>query len=315
MNPMAHSLSRVFEAIFVTSVMMICVPNVSAFAQGTQQLLDANGLLDRALENRDHAAVDGLLDPEFSWVFPDGSHYYRPDILRSLPMPRAGIGNGAEVMERIYGTKVGVIQVFSGPFRGLRVWARRSAGWRIVHMHELDTTRADSPAPAVPLAQGFRYRDTLTADQLPDCENPCTVMPYEPTTPRSKATLDSWMGQEVASAAMDINPEDGWAYYVADENVGQRSGNGGQGNPKLRRIATTLRRIEAGVEKSAQSVVLHMRLVDLEDAVLMVMIGQPLDGKPSWNSRVFVPNVDRYQMAASYGTIIRDVPSYRQLLE
>ncbi len=72
MNPMAHSLSRVFEAIFVTSVMMICVPNVSAFAQGTQQLLDANGLLDRALENRDHAAVDGLLDPEFSWVFPDG---------------------------------------------------------------------------------------------------------------------------------------------------------------------------------------------------------------------------------------------------
>ena len=67
--------------------------------------------------------------------------------------------------------------------------------------------------------------------------------------------------------------------------------------------------------KSAQSTVLQMRLIDLDDAVLMVMLGQPLDGKPFYASRVLVNRDGRYQMAASYHTDIQDSPSFRLVME
>jgi hypothetical protein len=47
----------------------------------------------------------------------------------------------------------------------------------------------------------------------------------------------------------------------------------------------------------------------------MVMLGQPLDGKPFYASRVLVNRDGRYQMAASYHTSIQDSPSFRLVME
>ena len=269
-------------------------------------LLAANAALDEAFLGGNTGAVDGLLDPEFTWVFKDGSHAFRSDVVRLLPTPGTSNGEEQEIQERIYG-KVGVVQVFSGTARALRVWANRSDGWKLVHINELDVSSEYAN-------RGGAYRDTLPNDQLPDCVNPCTTIPYQPSTPGSQAAMESWQGQEIAAATMNMSYEDGWAYYAAAENVGQFNGRPA-GNPKQVRLENTFRRIEQGIAKSAQSTVLQMRLIDLDDAVLMMMLGQPLDGKPFYASRVLVNRDGRYQMAASYHTNIQDSPSFRLVME
>ncbi len=269
-------------------------------------LLATNAALDEAFRSGNTEAVDGLLDPEFSWVFKDGSYTFRSDVVRLLPAPGTSNGEEQEIHERIYG-KVGVVQVFSGTTRGLRVWANRSDGWKLVHINELDV------GPEYASRRGA-YRDSLPNEQIPDCVNPCTTIPYQPSTPGSQAAMESWQGQEIAAATMNMSYEDGWAYYAAEENVGQFNGRPA-GNPKQVRLENTFRRIEEGIAKSAQSTVLQMRLIDLDDAVLMIMVGQPLDGKPFYVSRVLVNRDGRYQMAASYHTDIQDSPSFRLVME
>ncbi|MGI9257272.1 MAG: nuclear transport factor 2 family protein, partial [Gammaproteobacteria bacterium] len=262
--------------------------------------------LDEAFRDGATETVDGILDPEFTWVFKDGSHAFRSDVVRLLPAPGTSNGEEQEITERIYG-KVGVVQVFSGTVRALRVWANRPDGWKLVHINELDV----SPEYAT---RGGAYRDSLPNEQLPDCVNPCTTIPYQPSTSGSQAAMESWQGQEIAAATMNMSYEDGWAYFAAEENVGQFNGRPA-GNPKQVRLENTYRRIERDVTKSAQSTVLQMRLIDLEDAVLMVMVGQPLDGKPFYASRVLVNRDGRYQMAASYHTDIQDAPAFRLVME
>ena len=276
----------------------------SAAQEGDLQV--ANATLDEAFNESNSEVVESLLDPEFTWVFKDGSHASRSDVIRLLPAPGTSNGEEQEIHVRIYG-KVGVVQVFAGTTRALRVWANRPDGWKLVHINELDV----GPEYAT---RGGAYRDTLPNDQLPDCVNPCTTIPYQPSTPGSQAAMESWQGQEIAAATMNMSYEDGWAYYAAEENVGQFNGRPA-GNPKQVRLENTFRRIERGIEKSAQSTVLQMRLIDLDDAVLMVMLGQPLDGKPFYASRVLVNRDGRYQMAASYHTDIQDAPSFRLVLE
>ena len=270
------------------------------------ELLATNAALEEAFRAGDTDGVDVLLHPEFTYVFKDGSHAFRSDVVRLLPTPGTSNGEEQEIHERIYG-QVGVVQVFSGTTRALRVWNNTGGGWMLVHINELDV----APEYAT---RGDAYRDTLSTDQLPDCVNPCTTIPYQPSTPGSQGAMDSWKGQEVAAASMNMSYEDGWAYFAAEENVGQFNGRP-SGNPKQVRLENTYRRIEQGVAKSAQSTVLQMRLIDMDDAVLMVMIGQPLDGKPFYASRVLVNRDGRHQMAASYHTDIQDAPAYRQVLE
>lgn len=176
-------------------------------------LLATNAALDEAFQSANSDSVDGLLDPEFTWVFKDGSHAFRSDVVRLLPTPGTSNGEEQEITERIYG-KVGVVQVFSGTVRALRVWANRVDGWKLVHINELDV----SPEYAT---RGGAYRDSLPNEQLPDCVNPCTTIPYQPSTSGSQAAMESWQGQEIAAATMNMSYEDGWAYYAAEENVGQ----------------------------------------------------------------------------------------------
>ncbi|MFL2553931.1 MAG: nuclear transport factor 2 family protein [Candidatus Rariloculaceae bacterium] len=302
-------MSRFFSIIAMAipvfiSLSAVLTPAISE-AQSTDLLL-SNAMLDEALADDDARTVDQLLDPEFTWVFKDGSHAFRSDVVRLMPVPGTSNGEEQEIMERIYG-KVGVLQVFSGTVRGLRVWANRPDGWRLVHINELDVSSQFA-------SRNGAYRDTLPNEQLPDCVNPCTIIPNHPSTPGAQAAMESWQGQEIAAASMNMSAEDGWAYYVADENVGQFNGRP-SGNPKQVRIDGTYARIERGVAKSAQSTVLQMKLVDLDDAVVMVMIGQPLDGKPFYASRVLVKRGGRYQMAASYHTDIQAAPRFRQMLE
>jgi hypothetical protein len=138
-------------ALVVTGLTAALIPAIGA-AQG-DDLLASNAALDEAFADGDAGAADRLLDPEFTWVFKDGSHAFRSDVVRLLPTPGTSNGEQQDIMERIYG-KVGVLQVFSGTVRGLRVWANRPDGWKLVHINELDV----SPEYATP---GGAYRASL----------------------------------------------------------------------------------------------------------------------------------------------------------
>ena len=66
-------------------------------------LLTANAALDEAFRNGNTEAIDGFLDPEFTWVFKDGSQAFRSDVVRLLPVPGTSNGEEQEIMERTYG--------------------------------------------------------------------------------------------------------------------------------------------------------------------------------------------------------------------
>jgi hypothetical protein len=273
----------------------------------TQTVLDANAAFDTALSRNNRAALDALLDPEFTWIFPDGSFYGRSDTLMALPdAASSATGEAISVAERVYG-RVRAVEVSSGLVRALRIWVMRPEGWRLIHVNELVKApeRDGGPAPYRPA-----YRDTVP---VPDCDNPCDTVPYTPTTQRSLDALRSWQRQELGGHTMDM---DLWGSYVTDDWVAYRAG--GVANPKERRIRLTNRRADNGVTGTAQATVLQMRLYDLEDAVLMVSLTQGLRGRPEYRTRIFVHDGERadggarFKMAESYGQAIASSPVFER---
>jgi len=273
--------------------------------------IDANAAFDAALAAGNRAALDGLLDAEFSWIFPDGSFYGRADTLQARPASATSkTGQAARVAERAYG-RVRVLEVSSALAMGLRVWVQRPEGWRVIHINELQAAapRAGGAAPAAAAAPA--YRDTVA---VPDCKNPCESVPYVPTTPRNRDALLSWQQQELGSHLMDMAL---WGSYVTDNWVSQRAGTPAQ--TKEARIRETNRRAEQGTRRSSQATVLQMRLTDLDDAVLMVALTQVLRGKPEYRSRIFVHDGTRadggprYKMAESYGQVVADSPAFERV--
>jgi hypothetical protein len=287
--------------------LVIVLLALTASASHAQTVLETNAAFDTALTGRDRARLEGLLDPEFTWVFPDGSFYSRLDTLLAMPASATGkTGQPSRVAERAYG-RVRVLEVSSALMMGLRVWVQRPEGWRLIHINELETAppRDNAPASAAPVR-----RDTAA---VPACDNPCTSVPYVPSTPRSRDALLSWQQQELGSHLMDMTL---WGSYVTDGWVSQRGGNPAQS--KQARIRGTLRRVEQGTTRNAQAAVLQMRLVDLEDAVLMVSLTQGDNEPPEYRSRIFVHDGTRadggprYKMAESYGQTVAGSPSFER---
>jgi hypothetical protein len=271
--------------------------------QETRPVLSANADFDAALARGDRAAMDALLDAEFTWIFSDGRFYGRSDTLQALPPSASSqTGEPVRVAERAYG-RVRAVEVASGLVRELRIWVLRPEGWRLMHTNEI-VQRAPRTAAAAPAGARPAYRDTVA---VPACDNPCEFVPYVPTTQRSRDALLSWQQQELGSHLMDMEL---WGSYVTDDWISQRTGS--PENSKTGRINGTLARVEQGVTRSAQSTVLQMRLYDFEDAVVMVALTQLLRGRPEYRSRIFVHDgvrADggaRYKMAESYGQAVAE---------
>ena len=285
--------------------LLLTIGSVESHAQNA---LAANTAFDTALAAEDRAALDTFLDPEFSWIFPDGSFYGRSETLAALPASAPSTtGEPISVTERAYG-RVRALEVSSGLVRALRIWIMRSDGWRLIHMNELvkGVEPEGDPGPYRPA-----YRDTVS---VPDCDNPCETVPYVPATQRSRDVLLSWQQQELGGHTMDM---DLWGAYVTDDWVAQRAG--GSRNSKTRRIALTDRREANGVTSTAQSTVLQMRLYDLNDAVLMVSLTQGLRGRPQYRTRIFIRDGERadggplYKMAESYGQSVVGTPVFERI--
>ncbi len=287
-------------------------------------VIQANGLLVRAFERDDTATVARLLDADFTWIDAHGVLRSKEEVLQGLPpiaaaagagadksgaggdlpagksaathKPGSGIWSDAKVTEHTYGT-AGVILVARGKTHILRVWVKRPAGWRLLHINEINQL-AQAPAgdAAVPSEAGV----------VTPCVNPCKSVPFTPPTPAEQAALSSWQAMETGSAVRDM---DAWGREVTDDCLIVDSA-GSDPLSKADRMAKTLKQKENGVRTNEAVPLVMARMFDFGDTVMMVSEHQPYGGKPYWATRLWSNRDGHYQMFISFHTSIEDVPAF-----
>jgi hypothetical protein len=260
-------------------------PGATSAADDEQAVRNADRLLDEAIEGRSVAALEGLLDPEFSWITPAGVFRSRASVLAALPAPAIVVGGDAPAAEaRRLGSNIVVVQRHADKTHVMRVWARRPSGWRALHASEV--------------IEGERVVYGGTMIGAADCRNPCKVVPFVPANPTEKAVIDAWQAQQ-------SGPEL-WARHIPDDNVA-RTSNGTY--TKADRIAVQLQQVQAGTIV-APSPLISARIWEFGDSALMIALQPRAVGKPFWGSRVFELRNGTWVMAESYQTTIQDMPPF-----
>jgi hypothetical protein len=172
--------------------------------------------------------------------------------------------------------------------RFLRIWVKRSAGWR--EFVDLDTPISPKTAPAsVEMAAGQG-----------DCENPCRTVPYKPTTAMDKAILADWQKTKMEEWHPDAVD---WPMHIADEfliinNTTMRN--------KPERVAIAQKQQAAGVGTPGDPIT-FMEIHDFgDDAAVMISHHVPhRGGKPYYNVRVWTLRDGRWQLAVSQQSSIQ----------
>jgi hypothetical protein len=231
------------------------------------------------------------------------------------PKPASGLWSDAKVVEHVYGQSsgqaagqsagqaigasgpAGVILIARGKVHILRVWVKRSTGWRLLHVNEI-TQLAQAPAgdAAVPSEAGV----------VTPCINPCKSVPFTPPTPADQAAFSSWQQMETGSSVRDM---DVWGAQVTDDCLIVDSA-GSDPLTKAERMAKTLKQKEAGVRTNEAVPLLQARMFDFGDTVMMVSEHQPYGGKPYWATRLWTNRSGHYQMFISFHTTIQGVPAF-----
>jgi hypothetical protein len=259
-------------------------PPAATASEDEQAARDADRALGEALARADRDAAGSLLDPEFSRVSPSGVLQTREAVLAEMPEPLVTGASEAETSVRRLGSHIVVVQYHNGKAHVMRVWVRRSSGWRVLHASEL--------------SEGERVVYGGTMMGAADCINPCKVVPFVPANATEKAVMESWQAQQTG-------PEQ-WARHVPDDNVA-RTSNGTY--TKADRIAVQEQQIKAGATV-APSPLVWARISEFGDAALMIALQPRAVGKPFWGSRVFELRDGTWVMAESYQTTIQDMPPF-----
>lgn len=260
-----------------------------ALAAGADDLvLQTDRAFVQAAAKGDTAAASRFLDAEFSWTDSAGATLSRTEVLKSIPKPTLGNESDAEVKERTYGD-VGTVMAARGKVHALRIWVKRSAGWRVLVYHEV-TQLDQAPAAA--------------GSGVNDCENPCSSVPFKPANEVERAIIASWQALETGVTAHDA---EAWAPHVADEFV-QISSNSDHPINKAGRMATLNKQKQSGVG-SAPAPLVSARMFDFGDTVVMTCLHQPYTGKPIHVSRVWIKRDGNWIMSISFQTTIQAAPA------
>ena len=246
---------------------------------------DLDQAFSSASESRDVAAIARALDDDdFSWITPAGEKLSRGAVVASPPTPALTSASRPAIEVRRLGTHITVVQRHAGKTHAMHVWARRDAGWRLLHVSEV--------------IEGERVVYGGTMIGAATCINPCKVVPFVPANAIERAVIESWQAQQ-------SGPEQ-WAGHVPGDNVA-RTSNGTYTRDD--RIAVQMQQMQAGTVV-APSPLTWARIWEFGDAALMVALQPRAVGKPFWGSRVFELRNGTWMMAESYQTSIADHPPY-----
>jgi hypothetical protein len=232
-----------------------------------------------AVNRADGAALDRLLDDDFTWTDFEGKTRTKAGVLRDIPSELNRARQQAGSKYYTYGD-LGDVQENSGRMHVLRVWVKRSGGWKaMVYQEVISLDVAPSFAPGAGK----------------DCENPCKAVPYQPKNETERQVVTAYSKLETAAMAHNSAV---FATLVADEFVAASS-NSNKVYDKRGRMDDFDHAKMAGV---APTPLVSARLADFGDAVLMTSEHRPDRGKPLHVTRVWIRRNGSWMETLSYQT-------------
>jgi len=228
------------------------------------------------------AGVEKLLDADFTWTDAGGKVQSRTQVVREIPKPLI-TPNGKDAGTRTYAYgNLGDIQENLGRAHVLRVWVKRSDGWKLIIYQEVMSR--DTPP-------------TFTPGAGKDCENPCKGIPFVPKNDTERQVALAYSRLETAAHARNSAA---FGPMVADEFVAASS-NSDRLQSKRSRMEEFDRSKDAGV---APTPLVSARIFPFGDAVLMVSDHKPDRGNPLRVTRVWVKRGGNWVETLSYQTAV-----------
>jgi hypothetical protein len=236
----------------------------------------------QAVAKADKAALETLLDADFSWTDFEGKTSTKAQVLGGLPKTAVAGEQGAQRKEYSYG-EIGDVQVNLGRAHVLRVWVKRAAGWKAIAYQEVQSLEA---AP------------TFAPGAGKDCENPCKSVPYAPANETERQVIAAYSKLETAAMAHNSAV---FTTLVGDEFVAASS-NSNKVYDKRGRLEDFDHSRMGGV---APTPLTSARLFAFENAVLMKSEHRPDRGKPLHVTRVWVKRKGSWVETLSYQTSVK----------
>jgi hypothetical protein len=260
----------------------ICVTLSAGEDPASQAMAEADRAFVKAVTNTDRPALEKILDVDFTWTDFDGRTQTKSQVLRDLPKRAIANEHDGQLKQYTYG-ELGDVQANLGKAHVLRVWAKRTDGWKAIAYQEvmsLDATPSFTPGAGK------------------DCENPCRTVPYEPKNDTERQVVAAYSKLETAAMAHN-SPV--FATLVADEFVAASS-NSNKLYDKRGRMDDFDHAKMAGV---APTPLASARMFDFGDAVLMKSEHTPDRGKPLHVTRVWVKRNGSWVETLSYQTSVK----------
>ena len=259
-------------------------------AAGETSAVQADRALGEAFEKGNSAAVNKLLDAEFTWIDTDGIMYERPDALRAGLKPLISTAGDVKTIEHKYaGGKVVWVQNNQGNKWAAHIWVQRPAGWRLLHANEIATRPADPIANVRP-------------DYAVPCNNPCKEVPYKPISASEQAALAAWQDQEGANGPGHHDMHIGDNVVVISSTTTTPRPSATAPGP------TPVNPAAANRPPVGAAPALWGRTWDFGDAVVAIMIQPTYGGKAYWSTRIFGNHNGFWKMEESYHTTIQASP-------
>jgi hypothetical protein len=272
-----------YPKVLLLFVLFAYVQGSLAADAGDQKAQQADLALVQALAEKDGAGVSKLLDEHFEWTDEHGQTHTREQVLADLSAFASNNSAGSDRQTHFYGD----LDLLFGSRSGVRfshIWVKRAAGWRAFVF--IDTPRPAASSVATTPAHG-------------DCENPCRMVPYTPTTTTDKIVLAEWQKTKIDEWHPNVAD---WEAHSADEvhiitERGERT--------KAERLAIAKKNQQEGIGVPGDPV-LRMKMSDFENTVLMITDHAPYrGGKPYHNVRLFVNRSGRWMIAWSQQTTMQ----------
>jgi hypothetical protein len=248
-------------------------------------MLQADRAFVEAVNRADRAALDGLLDADFTWTDFEGKTLTKADVLQNIPSLLNRAREPAASQEYTYGS-LGDVQENYGRVHLLRIWVKRPSGWKAMVYQEV--LSLDAPPSVTPGAGK-------------DCQNPCKTIPYQPKNATERQVVAAYSKLETAATARNSAA---FAVMVADEFVAVSS-NSDKIADKRGRMEDFDHAKSGGV---APTPLLTARLFDFGDAVLMRSEHQPDRGKRLHVTRIWVKRNGTWVETLSYQTSVAAQP-------
>ena len=245
-------------------------------------MVQADRAFVNAVANTDKSALDHLLDADFTWTNFDGKTANKSQVLAQLPKVAIASEQGAQRKEYSYG-EMGDVQVNSGRAHVLRVWVKRTGGWKAIVYQEVMSLEAPP---------------TFAPGTGKDCENPCKTVAYSPRNETERQVIGAYLKLETAAMAHNSAV---FTTMVGDEFVAASS-NSNKVYDKRGRLEDFAHSRMGGV---APTPLASAQLLTFGDAVLMRSEHRPDRGKPLHVTRVWVKRNGSWVETVSYQTSVK----------